>query len=310
MSNSTAISVLLLDGDPDGRRLAHFGMELPKVHAFPKGQLKNVASEIGRPGVYLVYGFDALLGKNKVYIGESLNVANRLQFHAANANGTKVFWENTVVLVSQTDNLTKAHVGYIEAKLISDALRNTDWKVTNDKLTNGIPPKATVLPQADTINMDKFISQTKTLVRMLGCDVFKANTGPLLNEAMTTDNPTVSPEFIFSGKGFDAKAVVLAVSGEWIVKAHSTAKLNAQAHLSDGIKKLRQQLQEAGKLIETEGQLVFQEDCSFKSASTAASVVCGSAKDGRNKAWKLAEGTTYSEWELAQTGPLPAGTTI
>lgn len=100
-------------------------MELPKVHAFPKGQLKNVATDIARPGVYLVYGFEAQLGKNKVYIGESLNVADRLQSHATNANGSKGFWEETVVLVSQTDNLTKAHVGYIEAKLIVSALLTT-----------------------------------------------------------------------------------------------------------------------------------------------------------------------------------------
>ncbi len=265
--------------------------------------------EIARAGVYLIYGFDAKHGKSKVYIGESQNVAARLQVHATSTNGPKSFWEDTVVLVSQTDSLTKAHVQYIEAKLIAAALGNIGWTLANHKLTSGKPSEAAVLPQADTINMNKFIIQTKTLVRMLGCDVFKATTGQLLNAATIAGQPAASPEFRFIGTGFDARAVVLSVSGEWIVKANSTAKLEAQVHLSDGVKKLRQQLQEAGKLRPIDGKLVFQEDCSFKSASTAASLVCGSAKDGRNKAWKLADGKTYAEWEYAQAVQGPEGAT-
>ena len=137
----------------------------------------------------------------------------------------------------------------------------------------------------------------------------RATTGQLLNAATIAGQPAASPEFRFIGTGFDARAVVLSVSGEWIVKANSTAKLEAQVHLSDGVKKLRQQLQEAGKLRPIDGKLVFQEDCSFKSASTAASLVCGSAKDGRNKAWKLADGKTYAEWEYAQAVQGPEGAT-
>lgn len=302
MSKASVITVVLIDGDPDGRRSACFGNDLPKVYAFPKGQLGNVISEICKPGVYLIYGSDPQTGKSKVYIGESINAAERLSYHKGNSKEPKEYWEDTAVLISQTDSLTKAHVGYIEAKLIAAALNNINWEVGNDKLTSGKAPQAATLPLADTINMEHFVDQAKTLIRTLGCDLFKATTGHLVQEMMgaSSDPSAFSPDFRFSGADFDAKAVVASVSGDWIVKAQSTAKLAASESLSNGIKQLRGQLQKAGKLKEVGGRLVFQEDCLFKSASTAASLVCGSPKDGKNKAWKLADGTTYGEWESVQ----------
>ena len=307
MSKPCSISIILPDGDPDGIRCAEIGTSSIKVIAFHKSQFENVRPAILRPGVYLLYGQDPITEDKTVYIGESDDVAARLKFHKGNAKDPKDYWEETVVVVSQTDNLIKSHVRYIEAKLIAAASNKVGWKLANAKLTSGKLPKAATLPQAETIKMEEFIEQAMLLARTVGCDLFKVTSGQLVQQAINSGlgAKVLSPEFRFSGSGFAARAVVSSISGDWIVKAQSTAKSAGTKSLPVGIKKLRTQLQEAGTLKMADGGLIFQEDCSFLSASSAASVVSGTPTDGRNKAWKLESGKTFAEWEAEQAASVP-----
>lgn len=292
---STTVSLVLHDGIPDGRRYAQFNGLVMRVHAFPKSQFKNVQQEISRAGVYLIYGANVENGKNTLYIGQSSDVAARLKTYTA----SKDFWEETLVLVSQTDSLTKSDIEYIEAKLIADAATNPSWELANEKLTKGTSPKAINLPHADMIDMNNFLSSAKTLIRMLGCDVFKPTSGHLLKGNTSIDKNATGVEFQFYGNGYDAKAVMLPVSGEWVIKANSKAKLEIQGHVSDTIKKSRQELKDAGILIESQGFLIFQQDCQFNSASSSATMICGSATNGK-KAWKTESGVSFANWENTQ----------
>ncbi|WP_394813116.1 DUF4357 domain-containing protein [Methylobacter psychrophilus] len=43
--------------------------------------------------------------------------------------------------------------------------------------------------------------------------------------------------------------------------------------------------------------MVFSKDCSVKSPSIAASIICGTAKAGPT-AWKLPSNKTYAEWDM------------
>lgn len=52
--------------------------------------------------------------------------------------------------------------------------------------------------------------------------------------------------------------------------------------------------------MELDGKLIFKEDCLFPTASAAANVICGRAANGRVE-WKLADGTTYADWETSQS---------
>jgi hypothetical protein len=108
-----------------------------------------------------------------------------------------------------------------------------------------------------------------------------------------------SPEFSFSGGGFSAKAIVSGTTGNWIIKENSIAKLQVALTIPKSAKKYRDQLLTDGILMENSGGLVFSKDCSFKSSSIAASIVCGAAKAGPT-AWKLASNKTYAEWDMEQ----------
>ncbi len=124
-----------------------------------------------RPGVYVLLGADdAEINGKAAYIGESEGVYRRLAYHAS-PQGKKGFWEDTIVLVSKDENLTKSHARYVESQLIREAQRNRHWSLPNRQE----PSKdAGRLPLADRYDMDKFVEEAKMLVGVLGCDLFRS----------------------------------------------------------------------------------------------------------------------------------------
>jgi hypothetical protein len=132
-----SINIFLLEGDPNGIRVAQISMSTIQAIAFRRNQLRKVRdafSEIDRPGVYILLGAgDGDQGELIAYIGESESVGARLSFHNSNRTGadTKGFWTETIVLISKDENLTKSHARYVEARLISEATRNPRWSLPN-----------------------------------------------------------------------------------------------------------------------------------------------------------------------------------
>jgi len=302
MSKSEVYTIILKDGVPDGIRTACCKSSAYKAIAFRRAQLATVAMEISRYGVYILHGQEPDAQTNLAYIGEAADIADRLK---KPAHQKKDYWVDTVVIFSDSkdDPLTKSDIEYAEAHLITASKSNTTWQQTNKQGIGDKPLKAATLPEAEAITMDKFIREAKVLVELLGCDIFNANSGHLVDRITVPNSGAVegSPEFRFDGKGYNARAVISSINGNWIVKAGSSAKLEPSNSLAESIKKRRKQDQEAGMLKEEDGKLIFQEDGAFSSASTAASFISGFPTDGRNKAWKLENKKTYAEWENEQT---------
>ncbi|WBA79729.1 GIY-YIG nuclease family protein [Endozoicomonas sp. GU-1] len=94
-----------------------------KAIAGPRSDLDDFLTrpELSSPGVYLLRGTDSESGDPVFYIGEAEDVSKRLKQHAKNEE--KDYWIHTSAFVSKDDNLTKAHIRYIEGKLIVCCLR-------------------------------------------------------------------------------------------------------------------------------------------------------------------------------------------
>lgn len=300
-----SISIFLLDGDPDGVRVAQIAMSTIQAIAFHRSELKRVRDqfpEISRPGAYLLLGTDIDEPDTRVgYVGESEDVAQRLQYHTG--KDEKEFWTETIALISKDENLTKSHVRYVEAKMIALGKANTRWKLANGKDSNA----AGKLPLMERAAMDEFIEQARTLVGALGCDLFKPLSGELVTKApplvaTTTDPETVA--FYYKGDGFDAQAQT-SLNGDLIVLAGSIARVMEAPTIPKGAKKLREQLQADGVLKPIEKGLLFVTDRQFDSPSMAAGVVSGTSVSGRKASWKLSDGTTYGEWDAAKNALLP-----
>jgi hypothetical protein len=177
-----SINIFLLDGDPNGIRVAQISMSTIQAIAFRRNQLRRVREafpEIERPGVYLLIGTDENDPDRLIaYIGESEGIGARLYTHNSSDAGRdpKGFWTDTVVLISKDENLTKSHARYVEACLIRAVGRNPRWLVPNSKRPSEDAGK---LPLPDRAAMEEFVDQTKTLVGALGWDLFREVRGRL-----------------------------------------------------------------------------------------------------------------------------------
>ena len=297
-----SINIFLLDGDPDGVKVAQIAMSTIQAIAFRRNQLRRVRDtfpEIERPGVYVLIGADETeAGRLLGYIGESEGVGGRLATHSADK--ARDFWTDTVVLISKDENLTKSHARYVEAAMIRAVSDNPRWTLPN---TNRPSSDAGKLPMPDRVAMDEFIDQTKTLVGALGWDLFKVVRGPVMPavaaaKAPTPPTPVSGERFSFRGEGFDAEMKIDA-SGEIIVTVGSKARLRTTPTIPKGTVAMRQMLQDRGILKPTQEHLIFESEYTFSSPSAAAAVVIGASANGRI-VWKLPDGRTYADWEDAQ----------
>ena len=301
-----SINIFLLDGDPNGIRVAQIMMSTIQAIAFRRNRLREVRKtfpEIERPGVYILIGDDeSELDRNLAYIGESEGVEERLAYHSSNEKGSdaKTFWTDTVVLISKDENLTKSHARYVEACLIRSAGSNPRWSLPNIKRP---PETAGKLPLPDRAAMDEFVDQTKTLVGALGWDLFREVRGRPSQPAQSAFElapalPTDDITFFFRGEGFSA-TMRLNPAGDFVVLAGSKARLKTTPTIPRGTVAMRKTLLDNGILQEDDGFLVFANDYSFSSASAAAATVIGASANGRIL-WKLPDGRTYGDWESGQ----------
>jgi hypothetical protein len=302
-----SINIFLLDGDPNGIRVAQIMMSTIQAIAFRRnklGEVRKTFPEIERPGVYILIGEDeSEPDRQLAYIGESEGVGDRLAYHNSNEKGSdaKAFWTDTVVLISKDENLTKSHARYIEACLIRGAGSNPRWLLPNIKRP---PETAGKLPLPDRAAMDEFVDQTKTLVGALGWDLFREVRGrqaASVNTIYSVSAPsTVGQRFFFRGEGFAAE-MELGASGDFVVLAGSRARVRTTTTIPRGTSALRKTLLVSGVLNQQEDFLVFTSDYSFSSASAAAATVIGASANGRIL-WKLPDGTAYGDWEARQGG--------
>lgn len=306
MTKPRSINIFLLDGDPNGIRVAQIMMSTIQAIAFRRnklGEVRKTFPEIERPGVYILIGSDENEpDRQQAYIGESEGVGDRLATHNSNRSGrdSKDFWTDTVALISKDENLTKSHARYVEACLIRGTGSNPRWFMPNSKLPAGDAGK---LPLPDRAAMDEFVDQTKTLVGALGWDLFREVRGRAVDTTMATSDAFSSEaiqglRFYFRGEGFSAE-MEIGPSGDFVVLSGAKARVRTTTTIPRGTAGLRKTLLDSGVLREDEGFFIFTSNYSFSSPSAAAATVIGASANGRIS-WKLSDGRTYADWEENQ----------
>ena len=295
--SARSIRIFLRDGDPRQTRSAEITMSTTQAIGFRRDQLTELGNElqemIEQPGAYILMDGDDSGGEREAYIGESEDVFGRLRHHKS-SKGAKDFWVDTIVLVSKDENLTKSHARFVESRLISEAQSNPRWKLSPNRQT---PSKsAGRLPLPDRLDMEKFVTEAKILVGVLGCDVFR--TVRVEQDTSTAsdqiDKNQPGSTFYLRGKGYDAR--MHRSSGEFVVEAGSKARKTLAPTTPKTVKDLRRLMEENGDLQQDDSSLLFKSAYKFSSVTTAAGVVCGFSVNGRN-AWKDDQGNTYGDSE-------------
>lgn len=289
MSESATVKIFLVEGDPVSVRTAEISNWTGKAIAGPRSRLDEIRKreEAGKPGVYFLSGIDPQNGKPKVYIGEAEDVQKRLKDHLG-----LEFWKTVVLFVSKDENLTKAHVRYLEGKLIEQAKKAGRFELHN---TNGSGAR---LPESDAADMDVFMLKIEQLLPVLGQDFLK----PIVN----LDDPAKVVDLLYCtikklkavGRVTDNGFLVLKDSEAVLDERPSTTKYPYPLQL-------RSQLVQENVLGKANDRLFFTKDYEFSSPSAAASVVHGGHANGLRE-WKNENGVSLKELEQIEI----AGTTI
>jgi hypothetical protein len=295
-----SLQLYFVDGKPDGMVTADVFNWSGQVLVTPRTRLKEA---LERPtssftGVYILVGEKD--GKPLAYIGEGESIADRIRSHEAK----KDWWTSAVLVTSTGNSLHKAHVKYLEARLVEEAK-----KVGDTLLENGnIPPKPG-LSEADSANMEAFLGFLFLVLPAVRLDMFVQNTRPSSpNGPDKTVPASLHPagsgvKFVIDTQKHGLKAEALVLDGEFVVLAGSQARLDweGQEKATSGYATLHEKLRQSGVLQPSGNHCVFQENYAFSSSSAAAAVVYGRQTQGPT-AWRTPSGQTYKEWEAAQLG--------
>lgn len=308
MSQGRSIRLFLVDGTPNGLLTAEIMNWTGHVLTGPRSKLAELVQrpECARTGVYFLVGPDPDNNlRSRVYIGESDDVAKRLKTHnRPEEQGGKDFWERVCLVTSKDQNLTKAHVKYLESLLIGIASN-----LGRCELVNGTAHDYVSLPESDRADMAFFLEQIRTVLPVLGFDFLRELTKPSAPAASGAVAPVSrSPRFTLEVPRYRISAQGQEIDGEFFVLKGSKARAE-WVGTERGYQGLFKQLVDEGVLVTDGGEhLLFNDDYAFSSPSAAAAVVCGRAANGRTSWVVEGNGQTYAAWQEAQVAGLEPNT--
>jgi hypothetical protein len=281
MSIPYSIRMFLPDGDPDGLRLIEKSNWTGLGVVFSRSGYKDALKreEFQRTGVYVLVGTSEESSLPTIYLGEGDPVRPRLDSHYAK----KDFWNWGVFFVTSNQSLNKAHVKYLESRLIQLA---KDAKQCN--LDNSNDSSKPTLSEADVADMESFIQDMLKVFPLIGLSVFEK-----------PEQVRGTRELLYiKAKGIKARGY--ETSRGFVVLEGSEAVIGEVPSIHQYLTNLRSDLVKKGVLQDQDGHFVFSEDYLFSSPSTAAGVVQGRSANGRTN-WKDANGTTLKAIQAAST---------
>lgn len=276
---SATIKLFLPRGDAKSLRTAEISNWTGKAVAAPRTELDELLArdELEKAGVYILTGSDPLTNAPRAYIGEAEVLRERLKQHK-----TKEFWVSAIAFVSKDENLTKAHVRYLESRLLAEAAE-TDRFTLEQNQAGG-----SKLPESDREDMEVFLFRIRQLLPVLGSDLLAPIAQP------STKTQAAGPLFCRI-KGAEARGQ--RTPNGFVVFQGSTAVLENRPSAQQRhpfVVGLRKQFIANGTLIQQDGVLRFTKNTEFSSPSAAAAVVHGGGANGLTE-WKTKDGTTLKE---------------
>jgi len=275
---SATIKLFLPRGDAKSLRTAEISNWTGKAIAAPRTEIDDLLAreELDKAGVYILTGNDPMTNSPLAYIGEAEVIRERIKQHK-----TKEFWVSAIVFVSKDENLTKAHVRYLESRLLGEAAQVNRFKLEQNQ------PGGSRLPESDREDMEVFLARIRQLLPVLGSDI-------LTPIGQTTAK--APPGGVLQNRIKGAYARGQRTANGFVVFAGSTAVLEERPSAENYpyVLAQRKQLIAEGVLVEKDGLLVFTRDAEFTSPSAAAAVIHGGSANGLTT-WKTERGQSLKQ---------------
>lgn len=290
-----SIRVYLADATVTGIRYAELVNWTGQSIACPRNRLSELPKwpEAAKPGVYFLFESRFWDSKPIAYIGESENVLQRLTSHDRN----KEFWNEVIIFTSKDENLTKAHIKYLES-----ALAALSKQAGRYELENGNTPPESSLPRADRDAMEEFIINVRMVLGILGYPILEPILQTKHSEELKIQSRTETEiistlsELTFTVNNLTAKGAATD-EGFVLKKGSQLSKTNTDS-IPGKLIKIKNRLLKDGLLKEDGNTLVAAEDILLSSSSYAAAIVAGTSRSGP-QSWKAANGKTIKQIEDA-----------
>jgi hypothetical protein len=271
-----SIRIFLAEGTPSGLKFVEksnwsgLGVVCPR----PRFSAVKDRKEFARAGVYLLLGPSESSDVPIAYVGEADPIRARLEQH----HSLKDFWTVAYFFTSKDTNLNKAHIEYLEHRLVALA-----QEAKRCKLENANVPGKPSLSEADEADVESFLDELLLCFPVLGVTIFeRPEAKPSSRQLLWLKNKGVTAQGYESEDGF-------------VVKSGSTAVVQTVESVPAHTLALRQELLASGILKKKdEGFYQLTQDYEFSSPSSAAAVLIGASVNGRDW-WKTSDGTTLKQ---------------
>lgn len=280
MSNNKpkTIKIFLADGEPTGTKIVELSNWTGIAYLVPRNRLKSTLnnpenkSDLDSQCVYFLIG-ESEEDSRSVYIGETEEFSKRINQH----NQNKDFWNLVMVFTSKDDNLTKAHVKYLESKVTQEVKSNNTVHIEN----GNIPPMPK-LPRSDVAEMEEFYEQMKVVSSSLGYTFLEPIEENMEEDIYYCKGPDTDAKGIYTDEGF----IVLPDS---IWRGPNTASFGKKLELK------REKILESEKVEKLpDGNYKVVKPITFNSPSYASGMSLGRRSNGWID-WKNKEGKTLDE---------------
>lgn len=224
--------------------------------AAPRTELDDLLQrdELDRSGIYILSGTDPLSGSPRAYIGEAEVIRERLKQHK-----TKEFWISAIVFVSKDENLTKAHVRFLESRLLADAGQVGRFTLEQNQAGGS------KLPESDRADMEVFFSHIRQLLPVLGSDILIPVAQPAAK--LQSGGVLFCHRKGAEGRGHRTPDGFVVLKGSTAVLQERESAKSWPATIA-----IRKQLIADGTLIQKDAFYEFTRDVQFSSPSAAAAV--------------------------------------
>ena len=291
---SIALQILLNDEEIDGKKTVYVANRDIRCEYVPRHKVSTFKSDY--VAVYLLIGSDEEQG-DLIYVGETEEAAIRLLNH----DKKKEFWDYAYFFFSNTHNLNKADVKFLEAKIYQAIKEAGRYKLENAS----IPKESHVHDIRQSELMDMF----KTIEFILGGAFnlfpFKKvdlqlevnETKEKINHLKQQLDELEKETFYMTQKGANAKGYLLGEGKKFVVlKGSKTASIEKAANSFKEISAATnlERLKKQGVLQEIDGYYQFNETHIFNSPSGASDLIYLGATNGW-KEWKNKEGKSLEK---------------
>lgn len=235
--------------------------------------------ELRRSCVYLLIQTGGEDDLPRVYVGESDDFTKRYP-------GEKfpIEFDTFMIFTSKDDNLTRAHVKWLELHLWQMLTEN----VGKVAVANANRPSGSNLPRPDRATMSTYLGNMIYVLEALGFDLFtkdeRSMAAPTAGQADESDAPKPSASTTFQTTALprsqDALAYLEHKDGTYLLKAGSKVSPKATESLPGNVRRLRDQLLADSILIDRGEFLELTKDISFSKPSPASALVKGRSSTG------------------------------